>query len=66
MNLKDYREIRNITAVEAAKELGVTYLRYWRWESGDIMPKIDQMIKIKRWSKGAVTADDFYSQHETE
>ena len=66
MDLEGFLNIKGIRPADAAKELGVTYLKYWRWHSGSVIPKPKEMAKIKKWSNGAVTADDFYSQHEEE
>lgn len=60
MKLRDYREsVLKIGPTEAAKELGVDYIRYWRWENGKAMPQARALKKIKEWSGGEVTADDF-------
>lgn len=60
MKLKEYREsVRQIGPTEAAKELGVAYIRYWRWEQGKAVPQASALRRIREWSAGQVTADDF-------
>lgn len=60
MNLKTYREeVREIGPAQAAKELEVTYVRYWRWETGANVPQTKILKRITEWSEGQVTANDF-------
>lgn len=60
MDLATYREtVREITPTDAAKELGVGYICYWRWETGRTTPRDKAMRKIMEWSDGEVTANDF-------
>lgn len=60
MKLKEYREsVRRIGPTEAASELGVSYVRYWRWEQGKAVPQTSALRRIREWSAGQVTADDF-------
>ncbi|MGP9633732.1 helix-turn-helix domain-containing protein [Halomonas sp. AOP43-A1-21] len=60
MDLETYRTtVKKIGPTAAAKELGVDYVRYWRWESGNSVPTADAIKKIKEWSNGEVTANDF-------
>lgn len=60
MKLAVYRKsVRDIGPVEAAKELGVSYVRYWRWENDEAMPRKAALQKIEKWSEGHVTANDF-------
>ncbi len=63
MKLATYRKtIRGIGPVEAAKELGVSYVRYWRWEHDQSMPRKTALQKIEKWSEGHVTANDFVKE----
>ena len=57
-SLREYRkEIRKITIMEAAKELGVTSATLSRVESGkqNIRPQL--ALKIERWSNGWIKFD---------
>lgn len=63
MKLFDYRKLRGITRRVAARELGVTEGSFYRWECGR-MPQPNDIIKIRNWSAGAVTADDLMAQYE--
>lgn len=58
MKLKDYRKLMNLTREQAGAQIGVSGITVWRWESGVSMPGPDMLIKIKAWSRDAVTADD--------
>jgi transcriptional regulator with XRE-family HTH domain len=58
MTLKQFRELRGLRSGDAARELGVTYVQYWRWENGKTIPEPHNMRKISEWSKGAVSAND--------
>lgn len=60
MKLAAYRKnIRKIGPVDAARELKVGYICYWRWEQGQTMPRKAALQKIEQWSEGHVTANDF-------
>jgi len=60
VKLKEYREtVRRIGPVEAARELEVSYIRYWRWETGASTPNAKGLRRIRDWSDGQVTPNDF-------
>ena len=60
MKLATYRKtVRDIGPVEAARELGVSYVRYWRWEQEQSMPRKAALQQIMQWSDGQVTPNDF-------
>lgn len=60
MDLKTYREtVKQTTPTKAARELGVSYVSYWRWESGHTTPRDSAMRKIMAWSDDQVTPNDF-------
>lgn len=61
MKLKDYRKLRGLTLEQASEELKVSAGTVSRWENGTI-PKPCEMVKIKRWSNGAVMPNDFYEE----
>jgi transcriptional regulator with XRE-family HTH domain len=60
MKLKQYREAMNISAKDAARDLSTSTVTLWRWETGKSIPDIESMRLIAKWSKGTVTANDFY------
>ena len=60
MKLKQYREAMNISAKDAARDLSTTTVTLWRWETGKSIPDVYSMRQIVKWSKGTVTANDFY------
>ena len=61
MKLKAYRELRLLTQAEVAEQLGTHTANVCRWEDGTI-PRIEMVRKIREWSGGAVTAEDFYTE----
>jgi transcriptional regulator with XRE-family HTH domain len=65
MLLKDYRKLARLTRQQTGDALGVTGITIWRWETGRAMPGTETLLKIKEWSKGAVTADDVLAVRET-
>jgi transcriptional regulator with XRE-family HTH domain len=60
VKLKAYRELRRLTQADVAEQLGTDQVNVCRWEDGTI-PRPDMVRKIRNWSGGAVTAEDFYS-----
>jgi hypothetical protein len=65
MDLETYRiTVKEIGPTEAAKELGVSYVRYWRWEKRRSVPTSGAIKTIMKWSNGQVTANDFISLSE--
>ena len=61
MKLKQYRELRQMTQAEVAEQIGTDKTNVCRWEDGTI-PRADMVRKIREWSGGAVTAEDFYTE----
>lgn len=59
MQLIEYRKLRSLTRLQVAGELQTTENTVYRWETGKQMPRRDDLKRIKQWSGGAVTADDF-------
>lgn len=45
-NLRTVRENRGKTQVEVAKAAGITLMSYYRYESGERLPRVDVAIKI--------------------
>lgn len=61
MKLQDYREKRaKLGRAAAAAQLGVNPTTIWRWETGRADPLPKQIGRITAWSKGKVTANDFW------
>lgn len=61
MKLKEYREAVGISLSDAATHLGVSKGQLSRYESGQRIPRAELMMLIKKWSKGCVQPNDFYT-----
>lgn len=61
MKLYQWRKKENKTQQELATELGTTQAIYQKWESGETIPRPESMQKIVEYTKGEVTANDFYN-----
>lgn len=59
MTIDDYIKLTRKTYLSAAAELGVDYTTLYRWINSETMPRPAMLKKIKKWSQGAVTANDF-------
>jgi len=59
MTIDQYIKLKRMTYVEAAAELGVDYTTLYRWINSCSMPRTETLKKIRDWSDGAVTANDF-------
>lgn len=64
MKLKKYMETNGITLETAASELGMAYENVRRYAAGLVIPRIESMQKIVKWSGEKVTANDFYLTEE--
>lgn len=62
MQLTQYIEKEDKTIIQASKELGFNYEDLRRYCAGLVIPRPDRMAKISEWSKGEVTANDFYER----
>ena len=60
MNLFEWRKNNKKTQEEIASDLGVNQSIYQKWEKGETIPRSDNMQKIVAYTKGEVTANDFY------
>nr|DAQ84104.1 MAG TPA: Regulatory protein [Caudoviricetes sp.] len=60
MRFKDFLEKENISLEKAAAELGISYEDARRYRLGLVIPRKKNMKKIFEWSRGRVTANDFY------
>jgi predicted DNA-binding transcriptional regulator AlpA len=59
MTIDQYIQLKRMTYLAAAEELGVDYTTLYRWINAETMPRPAMLKKIKEWSNGAVTANDF-------
>lgn len=59
MKIDEYIKLRRITYIKAAEELKVDYSTLYRWINSGAMPRPAKLKKIREWSSGAVTANDF-------
>lgn len=59
MQLKQYRESIGMTRSEMARQLQIDVVTAWRWENGFIIPSVDSMRRVSRWSGGIVTPNDW-------
>lgn len=61
MQLKEYIKLTGKSLAEVGKELGgYSAAAVSRWQNGKAVPDPEPMRKIMEWSKGNVTANDFY------
>jgi DNA-binding transcriptional regulator YdaS (Cro superfamily) len=60
MKLNTYIEREGMTLAAAAFELGITRQALNLWIDGKRIPRPANMETINKWSKGEVTAADFY------
>ena len=60
MKLQEYRKKENKTQQDMANDLGVFQSVIQKWESGETIPRPESMQKIIAYTKGEVTANDFY------
>lgn len=64
MKLQEYRKKENKTQQDIANDLGVFQSVIQKWESGETIPRPESMQKIIAYTKGEVTANDFYGVEE--
>lgn len=63
MHLNDWLSNKtDLTNAEFAEAIGVSRQALWRYRLGERIPRPDVLTKIKRATKGAVTANDFVSE----
>lgn len=60
MDINVYIKQKGLTLADAADELEVTRQALSLWCKGKRIPRLEQMARITKWSKGAVIAQDFY------
>lgn len=60
MNFSDYLKNANKTLREAAAETGISYELLRKYKNKQRRPRIENMLILRNWTNGAVTADDWY------
>lgn len=64
MKLSEYLIKYNINQEDIASALETTQATISRWVNGDFVPSLENMQKIIAFTKGEVTANDFYEVEE--
>ena len=59
---REVSEIKNAnkTLREAAAETGISYELLRKYKNKQRRPRIENMLILRNWTNGAVTADDWY------
>ena len=66
MTLKDYLHSFNITLEAFSREVEIPYTTLTKYVYGQRIPSLTYMKKINKHTKGAVSANDFYSTVSSE
>lgn len=66
MKLKKYLEKENKTVADMSRDLNIVHSVILRWANGERMPSAENMAKIVAYTKGEVTANDFYGIEESQ
>ena len=61
MKLKDYLHSFNITLEAFSREVDIPYTTLTKYVYGQRIPTVTYMNRINKHTKGAVSANDFYS-----
>lgn len=64
MKLKDWLDKENISRENLAKDLNITVQAVGYYANGQKIPRAETMQKIVAYTKGEVTANDFYNVQE--
>ena len=64
MQFHQFLKIHGIMYKKAAEELNFNYEDIRRYALKIVIPRADRLQKIHIWTKGAVTANDFYDEGE--
>lgn len=59
MTLSEWMTENDVSPESLANMIGVHWATIYKWRSGRSFPRLDQIVAIRRLTKGAVTADDF-------
>lgn len=58
MNIREYRKQLGITTAEAARQLNVDQSTFNRWERGENTPDGRHLMRVIKWSKGKISAEE--------
>lgn len=61
MKLKDWLSKENKTVADMARDLEIVHSVVLRWSANERIPTPENMQKIVEYTKGEVTANDFYN-----
>jgi len=64
MQLKDYLELEQETAEQFAARVEVTKFAVRKWVRGERIPRPSTIVRIKKATKGAVTAEDWMNGYQ--
>lgn len=64
MKLKEYLKKKHKTVADMARDLGIIHSVVLRWFNDERIPSLENMAKIVAYTKGEVTANDFYGIEE--
>lgn len=64
MHLREYLDLRGVSAITFADKVGVTAPTVYRWLAGQARPQPKAMRRVVEETRGAVTANDFYADAE--
>lgn len=64
MNFNDYLTSKNITTSKASKELQLSYETIRSYRVGLRRPDLEGVKKIKQWSKGKVSFEDWVEEEK--
>lgn len=60
MDFNSYLKKTNKTLREAEAETGISYELLRKYKNKQRRPRIDNMLILRKWTNGAVKADDWY------
>ncbi len=60
MDFNSYLKMANKTLREAEAETGISYELLRKYKNKQRRPRIDNMLILRKWTNGAVKADDWY------
>ena len=64
MTLKEWLKKESKTVADMARDLQMAHTIVLRWSKGLRIPSLENMQKIVTYTKGEVTANDFYGVEE--
>lgn len=60
MDFNNYLKMTNKTLREAEAETGISYELLRKYKNKQRRPRIGNMLILRKWTNGAVKADDWY------